>query len=170
MLLGFLVVAVLINTALANPRLFLSTGVFSRSVPLFSWQTTVALAFDNPACPGIPNVFNPAGNYVISGANFTENLGGRDAGSTWVQFKSFTSSPVFHLFKMSDLSPVLIDEFVCSLDLSHYSIDLLAKAQASLVGATGTWRVPASGSYVLLSPSLPTLFFANETWTVTTVA
>ena len=160
--------------ATATPKLSLQTQFLSQPVQLFPWQTTITLAFDNPICPGNSG-FDPSLHSVtIGGLNFTENLSGRDVGSTWLQFKSFNSPGVF-LFKTSDLSSTVLVEFICTVQFSgsvRPSSDLLTKAQLVFLSLMGSWRVPASGTYALLFTPPPPVqpLVANETWTATTIS
>ncbi len=122
--------------------------------------------------------------------NFTENLAGRDPGSTWIQFKAVGS---FWLFKTSSVSTLMVDEIFSPLwdaefpTCPHLQMDDAWNASLMLVSPTTTaLRVPASGNYTLIiSPfqgasSVLTstaagvrfsgLIEANETWTVTAIA
>src|SRR5437867_1569285 len=111
--------------------------------------------------------------------NFTDSLLGRDARSTLIQFRGLPTSPSSYIIKTSQLSGLFISELWCSRepDTSTANIlDLLSKVQVTMLAASGLWRVPSSGSYVLLSESFytstppPFLVVANETWTVTTIS
>jgi len=116
---------------------------------------------------------------TIEGLNFTENVAGRDVGSTLVQFRGLPSSPSSYIVKASQLSSAFISELWCSRepDTSTTNIlDLLSKVQVTMLASSGIWRVPSSGNYVVLSEAFytstppPFRVVGNETWTVTTIA
>ncbi len=157
--------------ATASPRLSLQTQFFSKSVTLILWQNAV-MVNSTGFCSASPFTA------IIEGLNFTENLSGRDAGSTLVQFRGLPSTTSSYIIKPSQLSSQFISELWCSRepDTSPASIlDLLSKVQVTMLASSGAWKVPSSGNYVLLSeafytsPPPPFLVAANETWTVTTI-
>lgn len=160
----------------------LTTQFMSQQVTFVAWNNTVSI--NTPSlCPTF-NGGQPL-TVTIEGKNFTENLSGRDAGSTLVQFRGWQESLNAYLLKTSDLTPLFLTEFACAIESPPTTggplssvIDLLNKVQASMLDSSGTWRVPSSGSYTLIpleflvSPTTPLPFtlVANETWTVTTIS
>ena len=155
----------------------LTTQFFSHQISFADWNNTITI--NTPSlCP----TFNGGTPLVVTieGKNFTENLSGRDPGSSIVQFRGWQESLNAYLLKTSDLTPLFLTEFACDIEtpttVSLKSVtDLLSKVQANI---DGTWRVPSSGSYTLIplqflvSPNtlLPFTLVANETWTATTVS
>ena len=161
--------------ATATPKLSLRTQFFSQPVTFSPWQNTVTL--DTTAiCPQ----YNEGAPFTIGiqGKNFTENLSGRDSGSTFIQFRGLEQNS--YLLRASDLTALFLAEFICSTlggDTSSI-VDLLNRVQAFFLHSSGSWRVPLSGNYVMLpqagfwgswGPPPPFTLVANETWTVTAI-
>ncbi len=171
-ILGLTALALLSIVPLVKPTPpTLHSQLFSQAVTLTPWENTVTLGSPN-LCPA----FLPF-TAIVEGMNFTENLSGRDPGSTLVQFRGRPSSLTSYLVKASDLSVAFLTENWCSTEGNLTAgIELLNSVQATMLAASGLWRVPASGDYVLLSEAFytstppPFLVVANETWTVTTLS
>lgn len=173
-LIGLAALSISSMSVAAGPRKpVLTTQFFSQSVSLTPWFNSVTLPGPCSNGNSIP---------ALGGLNFTENLSGKDPGSTWIQFKgNFTG---LWLFSQADLTLSLLREFICGASLVGTSLPVLAKAQALVVGnvpGSTMWRVPASGSFTSILESTtgfatfagtqpPTNVVANETWTVTTIS
>ena len=103
--------------------------------------------------------------------NFTENLSGRDPGSTWIHFKFPSVNPGW-VFRSSQLTSQVINETFCPSAGVNLTIDAWNLALA--FAQQGTWRVASSGQYTVGSQDSlifhPLPFAANETWTVTTIS
>lgn len=111
--------------------------------------------------------------------NFTENMAGRDAGSTWIAFKASGGiGSIASLFKSHDVTPTVLSTLICGTPTPTPAVfDVWNKTQAVFVQSNGqgylTWRPVISTSYTMLAfggPLTPLPFRANETWTVTTVS
>ena len=147
----------------------------------FSQSVTFSAPWSNNliAIPAPSTCFSGQGGLVsIGGLNFTENLSGRDAGSTWIQFNSGLGTDL-ELFKTADLTLSTLDQLACSYT------PVFTIAQFSLLGTgpghfvSTAWRVPASGSYTLVAEcgctsinaaAIAQGISAKETWTVTTIS
>lgn len=148
----------------------LTTTLHAQEVSFTPWFNTAAQTTPCSNGNGIP---------ALGGLNFTENLSGRDPGSTWIQFKGNDTG--LWVFNKADLKESLLTEFICT---GGTSLRVLAEAQALVsreVPSSTMWRVPASGGYtsILEGPTgfatfggalPPTNVVANETWTVTTIS
>jgi len=95
----------------AMPKLSLQTQFFSQRIDLIPWTTaTVIPQTTTGGCLGSsPNQNTPV-TIPVGGMNFTENLAGRDVGSTIVQFKLAPGIPQTFLFKSKDLTTAAITE------------------------------------------------------------
>jgi hypothetical protein len=140
----------------------------SQPVTFASWNTTIV--FSNSSTFLCSTGLTIPGTLVINGLNFTENLSGRDPGSTWVHFRSLNGGPA--LFSKEDVTVSLITAFLCGSNVS------LNKEKA-LLGPDSNWRVVSSGNYTLLGnyiiyttpPStIPISEVANDTWTVSKIS
>jgi hypothetical protein len=140
----------------------------SQSVKFTSWNKTIVFSSSSTYTCGTGRTI--PGNITVIGLNFTEDLSGRDPGSTWVTFRTL-SSP-FAVFRQADVTISLITDGICAL------------SQPGLMGLAtvepfANWRVLSSGDYsvfgtdiVYTSPPTtisPEGLVANETWTVTTI-
>lgn len=149
----------------------LTTTLHSQQVSFTPWNDTVT--FTSSSTYSCSNGQIIPGTIVIEALNFTENLSGRDPGSTWISFRTINHPAL--LFSGGDLTKSLITDFLCD-NLS------LQEAAAPLLGfGTGEtlWRALSSGNYVLFSEVIayttpPTTSLggavATETWTVTTIS
>ena len=144
----------------------LTTQLHSQQVSFTPWNDTVT--FTSSSTYSCSNGRTIPGTIVVEALNFTENLSGRDPGSTWVSFRTLNTPAL--LFKGTDFTKSLITDLFCG------SVSLQESAD-QLLGSSGTlWRVLSSGDYVLLSayatPATTSLggAVANETWTVTTIS
>lgn len=148
----------------------LTTQFLSQPVALFE--------FANVITSPCPTVFGAA---QVFGVNFTENLGGRDPGSTWLQirsdFGSFFAAIPLYLIRQTDLTPQFIQAMLCQGAPSLLNtVQTWVPPTLSIPGEiTVNWRVPASGSYSLVTgfgSSINILPYINvtESWTVTTVS
>ena len=145
----------------------LTIRLFSQQVSFTRWNDTVTFT-NSPtlSCNGI----TVPGTIIIQAENFTENLSGRDPGSTWVDFKGENGGPV--LFRGADLTMSLIRDLFCGFFSSGFRAN-------SLLGSGSTWRVLSSGNYTLFSTyqigttPVATAFpggAISESWTVTTIS
>jgi hypothetical protein len=138
-------------------------------VKFTSWNKTIV--FSSSSTYSCGNGQTIPGNITVTGLNFTEDLSGRDPGSTWITFRP-VSSP-FTVFRQADVTISLITDGLCSI------------SQPGLMGLAtvapfSNWRVLSSGDYSLFGtyivytspPSTipPGGLVANETWTVTTIS
>lgn len=148
----------------------LTTKLYSQQVSFTPWNDTVTFTSSSTYACGSGQTI--PGTFVIEALNFTENLSGRDPGSTWISFRTLNTPAL--LFSRAVLTKSLITDLFCN----NFSLQVEA---ASLLGSHsgGTlWRPMSSGNYVLLSdyilyttPPITTLggAIATETWTVTTI-
>ncbi len=139
-------------------------------VQFFSQSITLAFSQSTPITP-----CGPLGS-PFSMWNFTENLAGRDPGSTFVFFKYHMAPQELFLFHRSDINQQLANSFGCPagsngtppIPLWHQE-DLFDSGVCLCV-----WRPLDSGSYTALmvqgSPNSLFPLMANETWTVTTIS
>ena len=148
----------------------LTTQFFSQPVTLVAFANSVT-----SPCPTV--IFAPQ----IFGINFTENLSGRDPGSSWLQirsdFGSFFAAIPLYLIRQTDLTPQLIQAMLCQGPPSLLnSVQTWVPPTLSTPGEVVlTWRVLASGSYSLVTgfgSSINILPYVNitESWTVTAVS
>ena len=147
----------------------LTTTLHSQQMSFTPWNDTVTFANSpNFSCSNGRTI---PGTIVIQALNFTENLSGRDAGSTWISFKTLSGPPT--LFNRADLTMSLITDLFCGTFSPQVMTDSLLGSGQSL------WRVLTSGNYVLLdtyivyttpatTPSLGGV--SIESWTVTTIS
>ena len=148
----------------------LTTKLHSQQVMLTPWNDTVTLTSSSTySCPPGSSQRTIPGTIIIQAENFTENLSGRDPGSTWVNLRTLSGPPV--VFSRTDLTTPLITDFLCGNTSS-------AEA-AMVVGSNPWWRVLSSGNYAMLTfyiayttpPTTPLPFGgAIESWTVTTIS
>ena len=156
---------------LAKPHPTLMVNLFSQPVSSVSWNSTVVLTSSSTyACSNGQTV---PGTIVVTGVNFTENLAGRDPGSTWTRFRSL-NTPIF-IFNRVDFTMSLITSFLCG------NFPVVLNAEQANLGLDSSWRVLSSGNYTLVSNyltypvnSFPTtaqpLEIITETWTLTTLS
>ncbi len=146
----------------------LKIQLLSQPVKFVSWNKTIVFSSSSTYSCGTGRTI--PGNITVIGLNFTEDLSGRDPGSTWLTFNSLTGG--FGVFRQADVTISLITDGLCSL------------SQPGLVGLTtvapfSNWRVLSSGDYSLFDTNIaytspptttsPRGLLANETWTVTTI-
>ncbi len=137
---------------------------------LFSQPVVLSHSLTNQNVPCISGGFVTLGLY-----NFTENLAGRDPGSTLVQF----NGEALILFRTSDLA-VIIGSVAGFAAGCAPSVSFTSWTQKMLVtdgsGWQMLWRPTSSGNYTVVlfgggpasSPVIPVS--ASETWTVTTIS
>ena len=147
----------------------LTTTLHSQQVRFTPWNDTVT--FTSSSTYSCSNGQTIPGTIVIEALNFTENLSGRDPGSTWISFRTLNTPAV--LISGTDLTHSLITDLFCG-NLSVQGRTALLLGQGETL-----WRVLSSGNYVLLSDYVayttpPTTSLgggtASESWTVTTVS
>ena len=153
-----------VQAAKAPPTL--TTTVHSQPVSFTPWNDTVTFTSSPTySCPPGSSQQTIPGTIIIRAENFTENLSGRDPGSTWVTLQQGT------IFNRADLTTPLITDFLCGNTSS-------AEA-AKVVGSNPWWRVLSSGDYAIVTfyiayttpPTTPLPFgAASESWTVTTIS
>jgi hypothetical protein len=146
----------------------LKIQLLSQPVKFTSWNKTIV--FSSSSMYSCGNGQTIPGNITVTGLNFTEDLSGRDPGSTWMTFRPVSSG--FTVFRQADVTTSLITEGLCAL--SQPGIMGLAT-----VTAFANWRVLSSGDYSLFGTYIvyssppttisPKGLVANETWTVTTI-
>ena len=149
----------------------LMINLFSQPVDSVSWNSTIVLT-PSPtyACSNGQTI---PGTIVLTGVNFTENLAGRDPGSTWARFRSLNTGPF--VFNRVDFTMSLITSFLCR------NTPVVLNAEQANLGLDSSWRVLSSGNYTLVSNyltypanSFPTtaqpLETITETWTVTSLS
>ena len=141
----------------------LTTKLHSQQVSFTPWNDTVT--FTSSPTYSCGNGRTIPGTIVVEALNFTENLSGRDPGSTWVTFQQGT------VFNRADLTTPLITDALCG--------NTSPAEAAKVVGSNPWWRVLSSGNYSMVTfyiayttpPTTPLPFgVANESWTVTTIS
>lgn len=148
----------------------LKIQMYSQTVKFTSWNKTIF--FSTSPTYSCGNGQTIPGNVTVTGLNFTEDLSGRDPGSTWMNFRTLNSP--FGVFSKGDVTTSLITDFLC------YGPDTRFAAK-TMIEPFSYWRVSAPGNYSLFSDYLvypstgpstspPTGLVANETWTVTTIS
>ena len=147
-----------------------ATASQSPRIQFFSQNITFAFSQSTPttACGQLGS--------PLSMWNFTENLAGRDPGSTFVFFKYHTAPQELFLFHRGDINQQLANSYGCPagsngtppIPLWHQK-DLFDSGVCLCV-----WRPLGSGDYTaLMVQGQPNSYFplmANETWTVTTIS
>ncbi len=147
-----------------------ATRANSPQIQFFSQAITFAFSQSTPTTP-CGQLGSP-----FSMWNFTENLAGRDPGSTFVFFKYHMAPQELFLFHRSDINQQLANSFGCPagsngtppIPLWHQE-DLFDSGVCLCV-----WRPMVSGGYTALmvqgSPNSLFPLMANETWTLTTTS
>lgn len=147
----------------------LTTKLHSQQMMLTPWNDSVT--FTSSTTYSCSNGQTIPGTIVIEALNFTENLSGRDPGSTWISFRTL-STPAL-LINGANLTQSLIRDLLCG------TLSVQERAASLLSSGETLWRVLSSGSYVLLSDYVayttpPTTSLgggvANESWTVSTIS
>ena len=146
----------------------LTTKLHSQQVSFTPWNDTVTFTSSSTYSCGANGPTIP-GTIIIQAENFTENLSGRDPGSTWVNFRT-VNGPIV-VFNRTDLTLAFIKDALCG--------NTPPSESPMVVGSSPMWRVLSSGDYAMLifyiqyTTPATTPFpggVVSESWTVTTIS
>jgi hypothetical protein len=162
-------ISIIATVPLSKPTPVVTIQLFSQPIKFTTWNDTIV--FSSSSTYSCSDGLTIPGTILIDAANFTENLSGRDPGSTWVHSTPLGGGGGI-VFAKSDVTLALITDFLCQ------GFTIAADKAKGSIGPGGTWRVLSSGDYTVLNGyiayyNIPTAtvgkFTANDTWTVTSI-